>query len=190
MSPESFSFLFLMDPYPGYNLTHDTSHLLMHEAWSRGHRVDYGDAFRLSWGQGRMMAMVHRVKEVFLGDPYFAFDEETQPALLFYDLILMRRDPPYDLSYLYATQLLLQAKPRVCNNPEILATLNEKLIILTWSQWIPPTLVTAGIHELAPFAAQHGHDLMIKDLSPFFLSTGGRAPHTILLFFFFSFLYH
>ncbi|OGQ28241.1 MAG: hypothetical protein A3B79_02785 [Deltaproteobacteria bacterium RIFCSPHIGHO2_02_FULL_50_15] len=155
-----------MDPYPGYDFEKDTSHLMMLEAHSRGHRIFYGGATGIFLSLEGPHSHCQEVR-VLRGSPYFEFQGPGDIPLGLFDLVFMRRDPPYDMSYLYTAQILLLSRRRVVNDPLILATRNEKLIIFEWPQYIPRTLVTSDVAAIERFTKDNGHDLMIKDLGKF-----------------------
>lgn len=94
------------------------------------------------------------------------------PAAEFH-LILVRKDPPVDASYLKMARLLGRAPSStwVCNRPSSLIRWNEKLIILPFPRWIPPTLVSRSPREIARFATKVGGRVILKSLTSF----GGRG---------------
>lgn len=83
-------------------------------------------------------------------------ERPAERELDFFDLILMRKEPPYDLNYHYATMLLEKTKARVINNPQGLRNANEKLVILNFPSVIPPTLVTKEERCILDFVEEHG----------------------------------
>jgi len=83
-----------------------------------------------------------------------------------YDLILMRKEPPYDLAFHYATQLLSLTKTLVVNSPAALRDFNEKLIALHFAQFMPPTQVSSNQEEIAKFIDTH-KKVVIKSLDSF-----------------------
>ena len=92
--------------------------------------------------------------------------QEKVAPLAEYDLVLMRKEPPYDLAFHYATQLLSLAGTRVVNSPTALREFNEKLIALPFRQYMPPTLVSSDINLLKDFVVRHG-TCVIKILDSF-----------------------
>lgn len=102
-------------------------------------------------------------------EPYFIFNTEEILPIHQFCLILMRKDPPVDQTYVYATQLLSQvtAKTLVINDPHALANLNEKLIVSYFSTWAPPTLVTSNPAEIGLFLKTHRGTAVLKSLSGF-----------------------
>lgn len=92
--------------------------------------------------------------------------EVEEHRLAHFDLILMRKEPPYDLAFHYATQLLSLAGTRVVNSPTALREFNEKLIALPFRQYMPPTLVSSDIDLLKDFVVRHG-TCVVKILDSF-----------------------
>ena len=90
-----------------------------------------------------------------------------QPQLLSgYDLIFMRKEPPYDMRFHYATQLLSLGDTLVVNSPSSLRNFNEKLIVLPFAKYMPPTLVAADLSLIGDFIGSHGK-VVVKSLDSF-----------------------
>jgi glutathione synthase len=162
----TLKFLYIMDVYEGYPLKKDTSHLLMLESHRRGHAVYYGEAPGLSSTSEGVQTHCAQVEPV-MGPPYFHFQDHHETPLSYFDCIVMRRDPPYDMAYLYTTQMLLSARPKVINDPLILATVNEKRIITQWPQYTPSTLITSRREAVDQFVDHHDPSIILKDLGGF-----------------------
>jgi glutathione synthase len=92
--------------------------------------------------------------------------EESEQSLKDYDLILMRKEPPYDLAFHYATHLLSLSGTLVVNSPAALRDFNEKLIALSFRQFMPATLVSSDCKLIAQFLERNG-DCVIKSLDSF-----------------------
>ncbi|HEX5035931.1 MAG TPA: glutathione synthase [bacterium] len=164
----------LNGPGGAYDLRKDTSHLLLLEFHRRGHNVYLTDPGGLSVEEGSVFVVCQKIS-VLEGAPYFdAGRPERKPASDF-RLILMRKDPPVDAAYLQATRLLAMAPKGtwVCNHPDALARWNEKLVILQFPRWIPPTIVSAEEPVLKEFARKLGGKIVLKVLTGF----GGRGTH-------------
>ena len=145
---------FIIDPIERLQPHHDTSFALMLEAQRRGHEVYdlriHGLFARHheAWAVGRRVEVM---RPEYPGAPHFrAFEERCEP-LHWFDAVLMRKDPPFDREYLYATLLLSLVDPAstfVMNDPRGLRDANEKLYSLHFPDLIPPTIVTSGAHRL------------------------------------------
>jgi glutathione synthase len=160
--------LFVADPLESFKTYKDSTYTMMREAARRGHALLACEPADLRWQRGA--PVVARARELRLTgaqDRWFETAAE-HPALALRDCdaVLMRKDPPFDSEYFYATHLLGQAEregARVFNRPSALRDHPEKLAILEFPQWIAPTLVTRSAHELRAFHAEHG-DVIFKPL--------------------------
>ncbi len=158
--------LLLLDPLNTLKPYKDTSVAIMRAAARRQHAVHAAGPGDLLWRDGAVWARTH-VLRVSDEDAhwYDAAEPKLQP-LAGFDAVLMRKDPPFDSEYLYATQLLSLAQAqgaKVFNAPDALRDFNEKLAILRFPQWIAPTLVSRSMNELKAFASQYG-DVIFKPL--------------------------
>ena len=166
--------LFVADPLESFKTYKDTTFTMMREAARRGHRLLACEPRDLRWvAGGRVTA---RAREITLtgevegqgsGEGWFR-TAVVYPAfeLREADAVVMRKDPPFDSEYFYATHLLGQAEregARVFNKPAALRDHPEKLAILEFPQWIPPTLVTRREDDIRAFHAEH-HDIILKPL--------------------------
>ena len=161
--------LFVADPLEGFKTYKDSTFAMMREAASRGHELFACEPRDLSWQRdGRVSAPLRSF--TLTGDEHDWFaprsDDGRVNALADVDAVLMRKDPPFDSEYFYATHLLEQAEregARVFNRPAALRNHPEKLAILEFPQFIAPTLVTRDPDELKRFHAAHG-DVILKPL--------------------------
>ncbi|MDA8383562.1 MAG: glutathione synthase [Betaproteobacteria bacterium] len=156
----------IVDPLEHIKTYKDTTYALMQEGVARGHAVFVMQAHDLVLESGRVDAHARRVTLRAEGARWYALDEARRAALSDYDVVLMRKDPPFDMEYLYATYLLERAEAqgaRVVNRPCALRDFNEKLAILRFPEWIAPTLVSARRESLKAFVAQQG-DVILKPL--------------------------
>lgn len=155
-----------MDPMHSINIAGDSTFALMLKAQALGHRVFHYLAEDLSYRDGRLFAAAHRVE--VRADPrdHFTFGE---PVLLDLgsdvDVVLMRQDPPFDLGYITATHLLerLKGETLVVNDPAAVRDAPEKLWVLDFDRFMPPTLLTRSEAEARDFIAEHG-DCVLKPL--------------------------
>jgi glutathione synthase len=140
---------------------------MMREAHKRGHRISACEQQDLMWQRGGMV-MAH-VRDITLtGDAQNWFEERGTRAVALkeFDAVLMRKDPPFDSEYFYATHLLEQAEregARVFNKPSALRDHPEKLAIMEFPQFIGPTLVTRDPEDIKRFHAEQ-KDIILKPL--------------------------
>ena len=126
------------------NPVSDTSFMLMEEAQKRGHSVAFYEAPQLSWHNGDVLAPLTPITIDMAANPVFTLSETTPTSLRSMDVVLMRQDPPFDMAYITATHLLDQLAPttKVWNNPTAVRNAPEKLSILGFAQFMPPTLIS------------------------------------------------
>ena len=163
--------LFVADPLESFKTSKDSTFAMMREAAARGHTLMACGPQDLRWQRGEpVLAFVRDIE--LTGDPYDWFraaqqaPDERPQALRDVDAVLMRKDPPFDPEYIYATHLLGQAEregARVFNKPAALRDHPEKLAILEFPQFIAPTLVTRDAGDVQRFHAEH-HDIILKPL--------------------------
>ncbi|MFS0773862.1 glutathione synthase [Sphingomonas sp. 1P08PE] len=162
-----------MDPLESINIAGDSSFALMLAAQARGHRLFHYDATGLNWSDGRLWTAARPVTVQRVAGDHFAAGE---PASLDLgeevDVVLMRQDPPFDLGYITATHLLERIADRtlVVNNPRSVRNAPEKVFVLDYPQFMPPTLVTRSLDEARAFLRQHGA-IVVKPLH----GNGGKA---------------
>jgi glutathione synthase len=159
-------FAFVVDPLDHLKAYKDSTVAMMREAQRRGHEVYALEPFEIRLEEGAVMARARRV-EVTDDDHdwYRAADPEEVP-LSYFNLVKMRKDPPFDAEYLYATMLLQHAETqgaRVANSPQALRDWNEKLSILAFPQFTPPMLVTKDPARVQAFIDQR-RDVILKKL--------------------------
>jgi glutathione synthase len=161
--------LFVADPLETFKTYKDTTFAMMREAEARGHALLACEPKDLVWERGGRVSA--RVRAVALAAPSSAawFVEAAAPvtmALADVDAVVMRKDPPFDSEYFYATHLLAQAEregARVYNGPRALREHPEKLAILEFPQFIAPTIVTRDEAAIRRFHGKHG-DIVLKPL--------------------------
>ena len=160
-------FLFVADPLETFKIYKDTTFAMMREAQRRGHQLAACLPQDLVWQRGSQV--VARVRDIVLtGDStdWFQAEPLRTAALTTFDAVLMRKDPPFDSEYFYATHLLEQAEregARVFNKPRALRDHPEKLAIMEFPQFIGPTLVTREPQDIQRFHAEH-QDIILKPL--------------------------
>ncbi len=163
--------LFVADPLEGFKTYKDSTFAMMREAASRGHELMACGPQDIMWQRGgRVTAYVREI--TLTGDAHDWFvarqqaPHELPVVLADIDAVVMRKDPPFDSEYFYATHLLQQAEregARVFNKPAALRDHPEKLAILEFPQFIGPTLVTRDESDIKRFHAEH-HDIILKPL--------------------------
>jgi glutathione synthase len=159
--------LFVADPLASFKIYKDTTFAMMREAQKRGHQVSACEMATVCWQQGQKVSA--GVQDIQLtGDhtDWYRVTETRRSALHSFDAVVMRKDPPFDSEYFYATHLLSQAEregARVFNSPAALRNHPEKLAILEFPQYIAPTLVTKNEQDIRAFHGEHG-DIILKPL--------------------------
>ena len=184
----SHRFLFILDPIERVLPDKDTTFVLMLESQAREHSVYYCGATDLFVSGGEPRACFRRA-EVMRGVPHYRLFEERVEALSWFDAIFMRKDPPVDATYLFATHILSLIESRstlVLNSPRGLRDANEKLYALNFPAIIPPSIVSCEISRLKTFMEELGGDMIIKPLDGcggagvFHLRRGDRNLNAIL----------
>ena len=159
--------LFVSDPLESFKIYKDTTFAMMREAQRRGHRIVACEPQQLRWERGGVV--VANVRAISLtGDAVVWFTETTssERAIKDFGAVIMRKDPPFDSEFFYATHLLEQAEregAKVFNKPRALRDHPEKLAILEFPQFIGPTLVTREAEAVKRFHAEH-KDIILKPL--------------------------
>jgi glutathione synthase len=159
--------LVLADPLESFKTYKDTTFAMMRELQRRGHAVSACEPRHVHWRSGGHVAA--RVRDIRLtGAPeaWFEVLGERVVALKDVDAVLMRKDPPFDSEYFYATHWLDQAEregARVFNRPAALRDHPEKLSLMAFAEFAPPTLVTREAEDIRAFHAEHG-DVILKPL--------------------------
>ncbi|MGB3451178.1 MAG: glutathione synthase [Giesbergeria sp.] len=159
--------LFIADPLEVFKTYKDTTFAMMREAELRGHTLAACQPQDVMWERGRpVMAQVRDIALTGRAEDWFRVRTERAVALADFDAVLMRKDPPFDSEYFYATHLLEQAErdgARVFNKPRALRDHPEKLAIMEFPQFIGPTLVTRDARDIQRFHAEH-RDIILKPL--------------------------
>jgi glutathione synthase len=158
-----------MDPLESINIEGDSSFAIMLGAQARGHKLYHYDAEALSWMDGRLWTMarpvtVQRVK----GHHFQAGEPEILDLGRDVDVVLMRQDPPFDLGYITATHLLerIQSETLVVNDPASVRNAPEKIWVLDYARFMPPTAVTRSLGVARKFLAEH-KEIVVKPLHGF-----------------------
>jgi glutathione synthase len=162
-----------MDPLDSINIAGDSTFALMLSAQARGHALYHYAAEDLNYADGRVWARAHPVTVRRVDGDHFAFGDPVSLDLgETADVVLMRQDPPFDLGYITATHLLERIADRtlVVNDPVSVRNAPEKVFVLDYARFMPPTLVTRSLDEARAFLARHG-EIVVKPLH----GNGGKA---------------
>ena len=159
--------LVVADPLEAFKITKDTTFAMMRELQKRGHTLAACEPEHLQWQSGQpVTAQVRHVTLTGDADAWFTTTTEGRKPLHAFDAVLMRKDPPFDSEFFYATHLLEQAEregARVFNSPRALRDHPEKLALMEFAQFAPPTLVTRRPEAIRAFHAEH-RDIILKPL--------------------------
>ncbi len=156
----------VMDPISSINIKKDTSFAMLLEAQRRGYELHYMEmnSLYLRGGEGRAHTRKLHVKQDYAG--WYQFGDEQDIALQDLDVILMRKDPPFDTEFIYATYILERAEEKgtlIVNKPQSLRDCNEKLFTAWFPELTPDTLVTRNAAQLKSFYKEH-NDVILKPL--------------------------
>jgi len=155
-----------MDPLETINIGGDSTFALMLSAQKRGHRLFHYLADALTYHDDRLYAGVHEVSvQASQGNHFTLGDFAILDLGRDVDVVLMRQDPPFDLGYITATHLLerIQGETLVVNDPAGVRNAPEKVWVLDFARFMPPTMVTRSLGAAREFLAQHG-DVVLKPL--------------------------
>jgi glutathione synthase len=159
--------LFVADPLEAFKTYKDTTFSMMREAQRRGHRIAACEPRHLTWKSGDVVHALERdITLTGTEDDWFREDRNEVQPLKHFDAVIMRKDPPFDSEYFYATHLLEQAEregARVFNKPAALRDHPEKLAIMEFPQFVSPTLVTRQADEVKRFHQEPG-EIILKPL--------------------------
>jgi glutathione synthase len=176
-----------MDPLESIKPHSDTTLILGIEAIRRGYDVYTYHVGDLTFHAGEITA---RARAVHLkNDPtdYFTVHREMTLNLHEVDVVLMRQDPPFDMSYITGTHLLemLHPRPLVVNDPASVRNAPEKLFMFRYPEFVPPTLITRDVAAVESFLQAHGHIVLkplygYAGLSVFSVKQGDTNLHALL----------
>jgi len=178
----------IMDPIEKIDIDKDTTFVLMLEAEKRGHELYYMELDDLS-ARGATPEGRFRPVHVARDKPHYRFEKLDAGPLENFDVVLMRKDPPFDMKFFFATHLLSLVGERKClvlNHPRALREANEKLYALNFPALIPPTLVDSNMERLKEFMKEQGGEMVIKPLDGcggsgvFYLNQKDRNTNSLL----------
>jgi glutathione synthase len=157
---------FLADPLSTFKTYKDSTYAMMVEAGKRGHTVYAFEQKDMAVEQGVVTAKVAEITLTGDSSDWYRAAEPKEIRLGEFDAIIQRKDPPFDMEYVYGTYLLELAEQQgaqVFNKPSAIRDHNEKLAIAQFSQFTSPTLVTSDEQRIRAFQKQHG-DIILKPL--------------------------
>ncbi len=157
---------FVADPLDSFKISKDTTFAIMREAAGRGHELHAMEPEDLVWRGGTVSGHARRIQLTGEKPAWYRAEPASQVPLQDFDAVLMRKDPPFDMEYVYSTYLLELAEAngaRVFNRPRAIRDWNEKLGIARFTQFTPPTLVTRREPLIREFLAEH-RDVILKPL--------------------------
>ena len=158
-----------MDPLERINIVGDSTFAIMLKAQELGHELYYYAPEDLSWAENRLWTMGYPVTVQRVAGDHYKFGE---PRIIDLgrevDVVLMRQDPPFDLGYITATHLLerIKGETLVVNDPASVRNAPEKLWVLDFARFMPPTAITRSLGLARKFLADHG-DIILKPLHGF-----------------------
>ena len=154
-----------MDPIEAVDIDADSSFALILEAQARGHSVHHYLPRQLSFADGRVFADARPLTVRRKKGDHFTLGATGRIELADFDVVLLRQDPPFDMSYITTTHLLERIHPKtlVVNDPGEVRNAPEKLFVSDFGELMPPTLITADPALVRGFREEHG-DIILKPL--------------------------
>ena len=158
---------FIVDPLDEFKIYKDTTYAIMREAAQRGHELYSMHQGDLAWtknGVTGYASRLHLTGETT--EAWFLLEPPAERSLTAFDAVLMRKDPPFDMEYVYSTYLLELAESegaRIVNRPRAVRDYNEKMAIAKFARFTAPTLVTRRVDLIRSFLAEH-HEIILKPL--------------------------
>ncbi len=165
-SEKTFNVAFQMDPMESVNIDGDSSFVLQLEAQKRGYSLFHYGPDDLTYSQGQVVATMRPLTVKREHGNHFTYGDPRRVNLeTDIDVVLMRQDPPFDMSYITATHLLDMVHPKtlVVNDPTHVRNAPEKLFVMQFSDLMPPTMITRSESEARAFWDQHG-EIVVKPL--------------------------
>lgn len=157
---------FIVDPLDEFKLEKDTTYAIMREAAAQGHALYAMQQNDLAWHKQSVTGNAARLHLTGETPAWYRLDPPAETPLEQFDAVLMRKDPPFDMEYVYSTYLLEIAErrgARVFNRPQAIRDYNEKMAIARFAEFTAPTLVTRRTELLHGFLHEHT-DIILKPL--------------------------
>lgn len=163
---------FQMDPIDAIDIKGDSTFALLLEAQARGHDIFYYTPTNLTLNGSDLVAHGHTLKVEDTEGSHFALSDPRTVNLADLDVVHLRQDPPFDMSYITTTHLLERIHPKtlVVNDPASVRNAPEKVFVLDFQDLMPATMVTRSLDDVKAFRAEH-KDIIIKPL----YGNGGAA---------------
>ncbi|BAK68397.1 glutathione synthase [Sphingobium sp. SYK-6] len=155
-----------MDPMESLNIAGDSTFAIMLSAQARGHRLYHYRPDDMTWRDDRLYAQAREVTVQRVEGDHYSFGATVRLDLgRDVDVVWMRQDPPFDLNYITATHLLerITGETLVVNDPASVRNAPEKLYVLDFARFMPPTMITRSLDETRAFLAEHG-EIVVKPL--------------------------
>ena len=182
-------FLFVMDPVERIDITKDTTYTFLREAQQRGHENHCCGIEDLVVVGGGVHARTRPVEIGSVQGEHYRFGESRVVEAESFDVVFMRKDPPYDMDFFFATHILSlidESRTLVFNRASGLREASEKMFILRFPELIADTLVSADPDRILAFRADVGGDIVVKPLDGcggmgiFRITHGDLNTHSIL----------
>lgn len=156
---------FQMDPIQSVDINGDSSFRLAEEAQARGHELFFYTPDKLAYEEGRVTARGHSFTVKRVQGDHAELGPETVVDLADFDVVWLRQDPPFDMSYITTTHILDRIHPEtlVVNDPFWVRNYPEKLLVLDFPDLTPPTTIARDLDTLKAFKEKHG-DIILKPL--------------------------
>ena len=157
---------FVVDPLDSFKIYKDTTFAMMREAAARGHALHVMEQEDLAWRGGKVLGNARRIHLTGRKPAWYRADKPVMTPLEKFDAVLMRKDPPFDMEYVYSTYLLELAEAqgaRVFNRPRAIRDWNEKMAIARFARFTAPTLVARREALVREFLGKH-RDVILKPL--------------------------
>ena len=154
---------FVVDPLDTFKIYKDTTFAIMREAAQRGHALYALEQADLAWRGGDVVGYAARLHLTEGEDTWYGLEARAEAKLTAFDAVLMRKDPPFDMEYVYSTYLLELAEKqgaRIFNRPRAIRDHNEKMAIAKFAQFTAPTLVTRAERLIREFIREHGEAIL------------------------------
>jgi len=182
------SLVAIMDPIESIKPQKDSSLAMLLEAKKRGWRIYYGTLGDIWLRDGEAFGRLTTLQVADDSSNWFEYGEVAVSLLGDMDVILMRKDPPFDMEYVAATYILERAEEHgalVVNRPQSLRDANEKAVLAWFPNCAPPTLISRSLDEMRAFIAEHGQ-VVVKPLDRMggqavFVTNADDGNHNVIL---------
>ncbi|HKU70938.1 MAG TPA: glutathione synthase [Burkholderiales bacterium] len=157
---------FVVDPLDSFKIYKDSTFAMMREAQARGHALYAMEQHDLAWRGGKVVGNARRIRLTGRKDPWYRAQKPALTELANFDAVLMRKDPPFDMEYVYSTYLLELAETqgaRVFNRPRAIRDWNEKMSIARFPKFTAPSVATRDEALIREFLRTH-RDVILKPL--------------------------